>query len=654
LSLATRKEPFGETVTYTNDKVGRLTQVAGAWSGGSQTYANNPHYRAWGALQNLDYGNGTEMNVLGFNSRLQATEFEVKKDTTSIISKDYEFHADGQMKLSTDNNNAKFDRLFKYDHQARMTNVSSGAEARGSTDTAANIPFGNTFGYNAFDNQTTATNKHFTNTSGGGFSHTYANNRISGLGNGYYDVDGRQIRSVDNGFKTYSYNAAGQVSSSYYEHRPNSTLVYENFETITYSGDGQVVKIATLHDPVEGDSESDTNYQIRSTVLGGQTITKVQAGGQKLESSIVAAGTVVATHGSDWINWRHNDPNSDSIRSTNSSGVSSGAGDDDFAAHELDAQGRSVGFTNPYSNDPQWDNIPDLFQAQQSYSSMINGMPTTYKVDGMSVPKQYFDDHSEFLVGNMFAMVRYSAWVSTRLVGYRKLSDPKKINRIEDMDVEYVDTQIPKGSTAYATFGDHTNYYAAVYANVASFQISSFTSNRYNNPPKWTVADLTDAAKKVIENAMKSPNGECAKLLGKDALEKFAKIVNNIEYNGKISAGRASESGRELPLEEAPGISARTIGDSIYLNPAGIAFKDHSKILLNDAGKRFLAGLESKFKDSGAADQREYAIAVIIHEFLHTTGKFKEDSFIDENGQPNSKKSEENQKEVLKKCFKKS
>jgi hypothetical protein len=67
-------------------------------------------YRATGALQNLDYGNGTEMNVTSFNNRLQATEFEVKKDTTSIISKEYEFYADGQMKLSTDNNNAKFDR----------------------------------------------------------------------------------------------------------------------------------------------------------------------------------------------------------------------------------------------------------------------------------------------------------------------------------------------------------------------------------------------------------------------------------------------------------------------------------------------------------------------------------------------------------------
>ena len=292
-------------------------------------------------------------------------------------------------------------------------------------------------------------------------------------------------------------------------------MSYENFETITYSGDGQVVKIATLHDPVEGDSESDTNYQIRSTVFGGQTITKVQSGGQKLESNIVAAGTVVATHGFDWINWRHNDPNSDSIRSTNASGQTHGAGDDDFNDHELDGQGRSVGFTNPYSNDPQWDNIPDLYQAQQSYSSMINGMPTTFKVDGMSVPKQYFDDHSEFLVGNMFAMVQYSAWVSTQIAGYQKIkpkaSKPKLLRKGQS-------TPLPKGADAYADF-DVTSeggqvesvrqYYRAVYAS------SSFSARKLLIGTATEVglgAGTTPAGSST--NGSKGPSAECLKQVG--------------------------------------------------------------------------------------------------------------------------------------------
>lgn len=59
------------------------------------------------------------------------------------------------------------------------------------------------------------------------------------------------------------------------------------------------------------------------------------------------------------------------------------------------------------------------------------------------------------------------------------------------------------------------------------------------------------------------------------------------------------------------------------------------------------------FKDMGATDQREYAVALLIHEFLHTTGKFKEDVFVDLLGNVNDKKSIDYQKEVLKKCFKK-
>ena len=416
------KEPFGETVTYTNDKSGRLTQVAGAWSGGSQTYANNPHYRAWGALQNLDYGNGTKMNVTAFNNRLQATEFEVKKDTTSIISKEYEFYADGQVKLSTDNNNAKFDRLFKYDHQARVTNVMSGAEARGSTDTAANIPFGNTFGYDAFDHQSSIYQKHFTNVPTGSFSYTHANNRLVGMGNGFYDTDGRQLKSADNVYKAYAYNAAGQMSSSYFQGmtQNNTVLAYENYETISYSGDGKIVKIATLHDPVEGDSESDVTYQIHSTVLG-QTISKAQSGGQKLVSSIVTPGSVIAVHHPETITWTHRDPNSDSIRSTDSSGNLIDS-DDDFGKLELDGLGRSVGLTNPYSGDPQWDSIPDLYQAQQSYPAIINGRPLTYKLDGLEVPRKTFEDQVEFAFGSVFRFLE----MQSRLVGMTMHEEPNK------------------------------------------------------------------------------------------------------------------------------------------------------------------------------------------------------------------------------------
>src|SRR5690606_11650180 len=116
--LSSYKLPFFSNlqVSYTHDKLGRLSSVAGTSSLGNVTYASDAEYRAWGVLKSLSYGNGVQMSSSGFNDKLQATEFEVKKGSTGIISKSYEFLADGRIKKETDNLNAKFDRAYEYDH----------------------------------------------------------------------------------------------------------------------------------------------------------------------------------------------------------------------------------------------------------------------------------------------------------------------------------------------------------------------------------------------------------------------------------------------------------------------------------------------------------------------------------------------------------
>jgi hypothetical protein len=80
------------------------------------------------------------MNLTAFNDRLQATGFEVKKGTTDIIGKTYDFNADGSIKKETDLLNAKFDRAYEYDHLSRMTKALSGAAARDETVTSSNTP----------------------------------------------------------------------------------------------------------------------------------------------------------------------------------------------------------------------------------------------------------------------------------------------------------------------------------------------------------------------------------------------------------------------------------------------------------------------------------------------------------------------------------
>jgi len=477
--LKSYKDPFGETISYTPDKLGRVSSVASTWSSGSRTYANNPHYRTWGALTHLDYGNGTEMNAGGFNNRLQATTFEVKKGTTSIINKTYDFYSDSSVKSETDANDARFDRLYKYDHQARITNAYSGAEARGSTDSAVNIPFGNTFGYDAFSHQNSIYQKHFAMVPTSGWTYNYANNRLSDTYYAnFYDYQGNQVRDIDAVTKTYDYDAADRMSSSYfyYVNPTTSVIDFEDYETMSYSGDNQLVKVATTHDPTEGDTETDATYQIRSSVLGGQTISKVDKTGAKIQTYIIAAGTVVA--GTFWDNsavWSHKDPNTDSIRSTTASGTVSWS-DSDFGSHELDASGRSVGFSNPYGSDPQWDNIPDLYQAQQSFDNMTSGMPTSFKVDGLQMPKQYFEEYSEFLGENLFLMIKHNAWLSTHPIGYKKIDQPRTPPTLKPSGAGET---IPPGADAYADFderGESTrNYYKAVYA-------SSWTANLIISP----------------------------------------------------------------------------------------------------------------------------------------------------------------------------
>ena len=150
-----------------------------------------------------------------------------------------------------------------------------------------------------------------------------------------------------------------------------------------------------------------------------------------------------------------------------------------------------------------------------------------------------------------------------------------------------------------------------------------------------------------------TPKGIAAKLFKKDALADLDDVTKNISYNGNVLIGRSEGiGGRELTLGEVSNVSAVTEGRNITLNPNGYAFVDTSKTFMNEAGKRYIEGLNKIYSDAGASNQWQFAIAVIIHEYLHTTGKFNPDSKSGADGSVNSKKSQEYQKEVLEKCKK--
>jgi hypothetical protein len=91
-------------------------------------------------------------------------------------------------------------------------------------------------------------------------------------------------------------------------------------------------------------------------------------------------------------------------------------------------------------------------------------------------------------------------------------------------------------------------------------------------------------------------------------------------------------------------IDVVTNGQTVSLNPNGNTFNNVSK---GGSGTHILQGVFDKF----GVTQRQFAIAVIIHEFLHTTGKFGKDYKLKPDGTIDASKSVRNQEQVLKNCF---
>jgi YD repeat-containing protein len=279
----------------------------------------------------------------------------------------------GQSVSWVENFDARFDRSYEYDFSSRMTKALTGAEARGSTDSANNIPYHNTYSYDAFSHRTAVVAANFTG--GNSFSLTYANNRING---GSYDFDGNQFSNPTDA-KTFSYNAAGQMSNTYMYLSAGGSNYQQQTEDVTYDGDGNIGKIVTADWHNEDTPIPDTTYKVRSTLLGGQLVYEGST------AIVYAGGTRIWAGGY----WTHQDANGHTIRSTFSDGSVQGDGslpDAFWDKKELDPDGKQTGFSAPVYY-PLEDN--DLFAPMSNFGVMSHGQYTTYKMDGINVPADY-------------------------------------------------------------------------------------------------------------------------------------------------------------------------------------------------------------------------------------------------------------------------
>jgi hypothetical protein len=270
-----------------------------------------------------------------------------------------------------------------------MTKALSGAEARGQTDTPSNIPYNSAFAYNPFGQRTNTTVTHWGH---GPTSKTvnYEDNRRTGTLNAH-DADGNLIQ--ENQYRLYGYDASsllGEMVHEFTGSQPEEYILEQ--DTVGHDGDGQAVRVETYRQYGEEDEfpMHEIAYKIRSTVLGGQSIY------EKDQAAIVGGGRKIATakrtyYPSEGIMtmWHHGDPNGKSYRSTDSNGnvMGDGVGGADWDKIETDATGKSVGLSAPtfYPSESF-----DLYTSGWSFGLLSNGQHTTYSVDGIHVPEEYF------------------------------------------------------------------------------------------------------------------------------------------------------------------------------------------------------------------------------------------------------------------------
>ena len=387
--LKSLKDPYGQQFNYAFDKVGGLNSVTGSTAfGGVTNYASNPNYRAWGGLKNLSYGDGTQVETT-FNNRLQAVGFNLAKAGQAIMQKSYGYYADGNLRVAGDLLNPKFDRLNKYDQVGRISEAKSSLEAHGQVisdqgQQIGNLPYRQSYNYNAFGNLTGRINL----TWGGTYvnNYTFTNNRIA---NWQYDVDGRN--TVDEEGSESVYNAAGRLTTI--------TNPMQSEAGRFYDGDGREGKRTERYYRQFRNGARWINvnpkYFMRSTVLKGEVVTQINSDGRKAKTLVYAAGAIVAEQKLSYyyngevqetLNFQHTDASGLSVKTLSNGVLIDNEEGREESPAELDPLGNNAGVQQSV---PEIDipepvaPINDLFGDLNPLS--VNGQQVVCNLDGVAI-----------------------------------------------------------------------------------------------------------------------------------------------------------------------------------------------------------------------------------------------------------------------------
>jgi hypothetical protein len=215
-------------------------------------------------------------------------------------------------------------------------------------------------------------------------------NRQEGI-NWQHDADGRLVDGNDH----YAYDAAGR----------NNYLETSALTTATMSFDGDDRQIKTVETWVDEnfETQSDTKYYVRSTVLGGQLMAEVDPWGQLFRTFVYAGPAVLGwlwhSYSGETMVWEQRDPSGATVR---------GIGE-----QELDPLGADAG-TAAFS-------VPPTDRALISYGTSYDpaNPDMTYSVDGIRMPVEDFLQHAGFILKDPLGLLEWLARKNSIPVGFR-------------------------------------------------------------------------------------------------------------------------------------------------------------------------------------------------------------------------------------------
>jgi YD repeat-containing protein len=295
-------DPFGTQVAYDHDTVGRVTSVTGS---GVSSYALNMKYRAWGGQKSVTYGDNKSATT-SYDARMRPSAYDLPS-----LHEQFQYYDDGRLRQMTDLDDRNqdigfpdtarhFSRGRSYDQLGRLTS-DKGA-------TFSSLPLFQNYSYDAFGNLSSRWGTHYYQAQAAD-SAIFSNNR---RGDWSYYADGQvkhsplafDINSHESVYRDWSYDASGRmVQVQETMTSPSTVSTY----TTGYDGDGQPVRESRTTA-----SFTSTGYMIRSSVLGGRVLTRLDSAGAKTVTIVNLDGMLTAVqstiNGSNSVIWTHIDP----------------------------------------------------------------------------------------------------------------------------------------------------------------------------------------------------------------------------------------------------------------------------------------------------------------------------------------------------------